>query len=395
MENEAHQHGSFKLSTIARNSGNKRSVVGPVELFFDLVYVFAIIQISHLLVGHLSWLGFFQTTIIFAAIWWGWNYTAWAMNWLNPSNGIVQLFTTVLMFLALGMAVSIPHAFTSTGLLFAICYVLMGLLRPIFMVLAFRGRTLAHNYRLLGAWSATAGVFWIVGAFLEGEWRLLIWAVAVILDYAAPRIDYKFPVLGSAPMKDWDTDAEHLSERNRLVFIIALGESILLMGNALLSQNNSSFTLIASLIVGFACLAALWFNYFALTDEDTGGDSNTTALRSAYAYAHALMVGGAILIAVSIELRLSHSHLTPAMVLITIGGPITYLIGNILFLRSRLGQMAQSRFIAIGILLIIGVLATVWLESIPILSLSIVIFLVIGGLAVVTAVSRNFKPNRK
>jgi len=101
MGNDTSQHGSFKLSTLGRKPGKKRSVVGPVELFFDLIYVFAIIQISHLLVRHLSWLGFLQTAIVFAAIWWGWNYTAWTMNWLNPSNGIVQLFTTLLMFLAL------------------------------------------------------------------------------------------------------------------------------------------------------------------------------------------------------------------------------------------------------------------------------------------------------
>src|SRR5690606_27528210 len=174
-------HGAFKIASIGRKPDKERSTVGPVELFFDLIYVFAIIQISHLLVGHLSWLGFFQTAIIFAAIWWGWNYSAWAMNWLNPSNGIVQVFVIMLMFLALGMALCIPHDFTSTVFLFTICYVLMGLLRPIFMMLAFRGKTIAHNYKMLGLWSAIAGVLWIVGAFFEGELRLIFWLVAVIL----------------------------------------------------------------------------------------------------------------------------------------------------------------------------------------------------------------------
>lgn len=383
-------HGAFKIASIGRKPDKERSTVGPVELFFDLIYVFAIIQISHLLVGHLSWLGFFQTAIIFAAIWWGWNYSAWAMNWLNPSNGIVQVFTTILMFLALGMAVGIPHAFTSTGFLFTICYVLMGLLRPIFMMLAFRGKTIAHNYKMLGLWSVIAGVLWIVGAFFEGELRLLFWLVAVILDYAAPRFDFKFPGIGSAPMNQWNTDAEHLSERNNLVFIIALGESILLMGNALLADGDFSFTMIASLIVGFACLSALWFNYFAVAQNETEeGDGSTAALRSAYAYAHALMVGGAILIAVSIELRLSHDHLSTSMIMVTIGGPILYLIGNVLFLQSRYGKMAKSRFVAIGLLLLIGVFALLWRELIPILGLSIAVLIVIGGLAAITAISRT------
>src|SRR5699024_5679659 len=192
-----------------------------------------------------------------------------------------------------------------------------------------------------------AGVFWIGGAFFEGQWRLIIWLLALIIDYAAPRIDFKFPGLGSAPMKDWNTDPEHLAERNRLVFIISLGESILLMGNALLAHHELNFILITSLVVGFACLSALWFNYFAIADEEIhGGKSDTSALRSAYAYAHALMVGGAILIAVSIELRLTHQHLNTAMILVTIGGPVLYLIGNILFLRSRFGQLTNSRYIA-------------------------------------------------
>src|SRR5699024_10803710 len=127
----------------------------------------------------------------------------------------------------------------------------------------------------------------------------------------------------SAPMTQWDTDPGHLAERNRLVFIIALGESILVMGGSLLAGSTSAATVLVSLIVGYSSLAALWFNYFALAGHDVqGGEGGTAALRSAYAYAHALMVGGAILVAVSIELRLTHDHLTTAMVLVTIAGPL-------------------------------------------------------------------------
>lgn len=384
------RHGEFTRATIARGTGAERSEVGPVELFFDLVYVFSILQISHLLVHHLSWFGFAQTAIVFAAIWWGWNYTAWAMNWLNPANGIVQLFNALLMLLALGMAIAIPDAFGSSGVLFAGCFVLMGIIRPIFMVVVFRGQTLAQNYRVLGAWSATAGVLWIVGAFLEPELRLLVWLAAVIVDYCAPRFEYRFPGLGSAPMTQWDTDPEHLAERNRLVFIIALGESILVMGSSLLAGSTSAVTILVSLIMGYSSLAALWFNYFALAGHDVqGGEGGTAALRSAYAYAHALMVGGAILVAVSIELRLTHAHLTTAMVLVTIAGPLLYLVGNVLFLRSRFGRIAQSRFAAAGFLVVIGIVSTVWQEVVPTLTLSLAVLVVTGGLAVSTARTRT------
>ncbi len=375
--------------TLGRAVGSERSTVGSIELFFDLVYVFAIVQISHLLISDLSWRGFAQTAVVFAAIWWGWNYTAWMMNWLDPSRGAVQLLNAALMLFALGMAAAIPAAFGAGGVLFAACYVLMGLLRPIFMVIAFQG-PLARNYRLLGAWSAAAGVLWLVGAFLPSEVRLIVWLVAVVADYLGPRLDFRFPGLGSAPMADWDTDAEHLAERNRLVFIIALGESILLMGGSLAAAGAVDVRLVAGFVVGFAALVSLWFNYCALAGHDVlGGEDGTAALRSAYAYAHALMVGGAILVAVSIELRLTHSHLSTPMVLVTIAGPLVYLLGNVLFLRSRFGRVALTRYAAIAALVLIGVAAVIWQHELPVIALSLAVLAVVGGLAVRTVLART------
>lgn len=307
----------------------RRSEVGPVELFFDLVYVFAIIQLSHLLIEHLSWTGAAQTVVVFAAVWWGWNYTAWAMNWLDPSRTAVQLLSGVLMLAALGMAIAIPSAFGHGAWLFVGCYLFMGILRPVFMMVAHRGQQLASNYWMLLLWTLLAGIFWVAGAALPAEWRLLVWLIAVLIDYAAPLADYRVPGIGAAPMHTWDTDAEHLAERNRLVFIIALGESVLLMGGAVVTHGQLTAALAVSVLVGFASLFVLWWNYFALAGpETTGGDSSTGALRSAYAYAHAFMVLGAILVAVSIELRLTHDHLTPASVLVTTLGPIIYLIAT-------------------------------------------------------------------
>lgn len=376
--------------TFGRAPGEGRSLVGPIELFFDLVYVFAIIQISHLLIADLSWYGFARTAVIFAAVWWGWNYTAWMMNWLDPARGAVQALNALLMLLAMGAAVAIPHAFGDGGVLFAACYVLMGVIRPFFMVVAFRGETLERNYRLLGAWSASAGILWVVGALLSPDARLVVWLAALLVDYIAPRVDFRFPGLGSAPMAEWDTDAEHLAERNRLVFIIALGESVLLMGGSLAGGEHIGPGLAAGFLVGFAALVSLWFNYFALAGHDVmGGQGGTAALRSAYAYAHALMVGGAILVAVSIELRLTHDHLTTAMVLVTIGGPLVYLLGNVLFLSSRFGRVARSRFVAAALLVLIGIGATAAQEHVPVIGLSLAVLTVIGGLAVRTVLTRR------
>ena len=369
---------------------HRRSEVGPVELFFDLVYVFAIIQLSHLLIEHLSWAGAAQTVVVFAAVWWGWNYTAWAMNWLDPSRTAVQLLSGVLMLAALGMAIAIPSAFGDGAWLFVGCYVFMGILRPVFMMVAHRGHQLASNYRMLLVWTLLAGIFWVAGAALPAEWRLLAWLIAVLIDYAAPLADYRIPGIGAAPMRTWETDAEHLAERNRLVFIIALGESVLLMGGAVVADGQLTAPLALSVLVGFASLFVLWWNYFALAGPETaGGDASTGALRSAYAYAHAFMVLGAILVAVSIELRLSHEHLTPAIVLVTVAGPIVYLIGNVLFLRSRFGRLARSRFIAMCVLVLIGAAALLFREHLPVLLLSVAILGVTTALAARTVRLRS------
>lgn len=376
-------------STLGR-SGHDRSEVGPVELFFDLVYVFAIIQISHLFLEHLSWEGAAQTLVVFAAVWWGWNYTAWAMNWLDPGRTAVQLLSGVLMLAALGMSTAIPTAFGDGAWLFVGCYLFMGVLRPVFMMAAFRGEQLAANYRMLLLWSLLAGVFWVVGAAVPAEERLLVWVVAVLVDYAAPLAQFRVPGVGAAPMHLWDTDVEHLAERNRLVFIIALGESILLMGGVIVDHGDLTGSLAVAAVVGFASLFVLWWNYFAMAGPaTTGGDSSTGALRSAYAYAHAFMVLGAILVAVSIELRLGHDHLTEAVVLVTTVGPLVYLVGNVLFLRSRFGRLARSRFVAMGALVVITVVALVLVHDLPVVALSGSVLVVTGSLAALTARTRR------
>ncbi|WP_092604256.1 low temperature requirement protein A, partial [Actinopolyspora xinjiangensis] len=270
-----------------RSEGAGRSEVAPIELFFDLVYVFAIIQVSHTLLAHLSWLGVLEVALLFGAVWWAWNYSAWAMNWLDPGSGLVRVLNGLLMLAALGMSLGLPHAFAEDGLLFATCYVAAQVGRAAFMAVALRGHVLAKNYTNLLAWSTSAGVLWIVGAFLDPTARLVVWLVALVVDVAAPRFEFRFPGLGSAPMHTWPTDPEHLAERNRAVFIIALGESILIMGFTLSELDPITSRAVVATLLGFVGLFVLWWAYFALAGPDTQasrGDASTRALRSAFAY---------------------------------------------------------------------------------------------------------------
>lgn len=372
---------------------HRRSEVGPIELFFDLVYVFAIIQLSYLLLGQLTVQGAAQTTVIFAALWWGWNYTAWAMNWLNPARTAVQLLTGALMLGALGMAIAIPDAFGTGAWLFVGSYLFMGIVRPVFMIIAHRVHQLSANYRMLLLWTLVAGVFWVLGAALPSDLRLWLWLVAVLIDYAGPLVQFRIPGVGSAPMQSWKTDPEHLAERNRLVFIIALGESILLMGGSVVARDQLTPTLALGLVIGLASLFALWWNYFALAGHDIhGGSASTGALRTAYAYAHALMVYGAILVAVAIQLSLTQGHLTREAVVVTAAGPLVYLAGNVMFLRSRFGEVGRSRYIAAGAVAVIAIIAFTLVDQVPILAMNVAVLAVGGSLAAHTARQRRGQP---
>lgn len=377
----------FNAGLTRADNDPHRSEVGPIELFFDLVYVFAIIQISHTLLAHPTWTGAAEVAVLFLAVWWAWNYTAWAMNWLDPRNGWVRLLNAVLMLAGLGMALGLPHAFDDDALLFAGCYVTAQLIRAMFMVYAGKGTWMRRNYLHLLIWSAAGGAIWLAGAVAPSDVRLWIWIVAVAVDYLAPRVDFRVPGLGSTPMSSWPVDAEHLAERNRLVFIIALGESILVMGFALSEMETVPASVVVVTLLGFVGLVVQWWNYFAIAGPDadhTGERGETRILRSAFAYAHAIMVAGAIVVAVSIELRITHDHLDSLMILTTVGGPLIYLVGNVLYLRSRTGNVAKSRYLAAVLLVLVALGAYAGRDVFAPLVLGVSTVLIMVGLAIYT-----------
>ncbi|NEE03599.1 low temperature requirement protein A [Phytoactinopolyspora halotolerans] len=374
-----------------RSTADDNPPVGAVELFFDLVYVLTIIQLSHYLLYDLSWQGAAETAVLFLAVWWGWNYTAWAMNWLDPEHAGVRGLLVVLMLAALGMAIAIPDAFGGRAALFAAAYVIFQLIRSAFMVAAFRGQVMGRNYAQLLAWSGFAGVFWIAGAFVPDDAQLVVWALAVLIDYVAPLVGFWLPGVGGTDMADWPLAEEHLAERNRLVFIIALGESILILGT-LLSEIELSSSVVAAAVVGFATIVLLWWLYFSRrlgnAEHDAPERSEATAMaRGAYAYAHALMVGGAIVVAVGIE-QITHHPLEDAewsMAGTVLGGPVLYLVGNVIFNAARTGVVPRSRLAALVALAVL----VPFVPAMSALVLGIAALVVLAALAVVTGEIRT------
>lgn len=328
--------------------------VGGMELFFDLVYVFTIIQLSHYLLHHLSWTGAAEAAVLFAAVWWGWNYTAWALNWMDPQHVAVRVLMAVFMLCALGMAVAIPTAFGAGAGLFVGAYLLFQLLRAAFMAVAFGRTQMGRNYTQLLIWGALAGVIWTVGVFVPEEHRLAVWVLAVLVDYLGPAAQFWVPGLGGSRMSTWPVDEAHLAERCRLVFIIALGESILILGDTLIEAELTGQVILAALI-GFAVLVMLWWLYFSTRHGNAEHESPQTEeaaamARTAYAYAHALMVAGAIVWAVAIELVVAHPHEAAdwTLILVLTGGPGLYLLGNLGFVLARAGRVSRSRLLALA-----------------------------------------------
>src|ERR687896_240843 len=303
-------HGGGLLR--ARDGEEQR--VTPLELFFDLVYVFAITQLSHLLLDHLTVGGALETLFLLLAVWWAWVYTTWVANWFDPDRLPVRLMLVAVMLASLVMSVAIPEAFGERGLMFALAYVAIQVGRTVFVVLA------------------------------------------LALEYAGPVTGYYTPGLGRSATGDWTVEGGHLAERCQLFVIIALGESILVTGTTF-GEIEASTATVAAFVVAFVGSAALWWIYFAraadaarevfASSEDPG-----RIARSAYTYFHLPMIAGIIAVAAADEFIVGHpgDPGTPASVALTIGGTALFLAGQAFFKWAVFGLLPWSRAVAIAAL---------------------------------------------
>src|SRR5205814_10087055 len=176
---------------------NQHSRVTYAELFFDLVFVFAVTQISHTLLGRFTPLGALQTTLLFLAVWWVWVYTTWITNWLNPEMTPVRVLLFLLTLGGLVLSTSIPTAFEGRGLWFAIAYAAMQVGRTAFWLATIpREQELARDnaIRIL-TWLSVSAMFWIAGGLAEGQSRLWLWVVALAIEYVSPAARFWIPKL--------------------------------------------------------------------------------------------------------------------------------------------------------------------------------------------------------
>jgi low temperature requirement protein LtrA len=332
-----------------------------VELFFDLVFVFAITQLSHLLLKDLTSLGAIRTGLLFLAVWWVWIYTSWVTNWLDPERTPVRLLLFILMLAGLVLSTSIPQAFGPRGLAFAAAYVFMQVGRSLFMIWALGDASPGNtrNFQRITVWLAAAGVFWLAGAFVEGDIRLLLWTAALAIEFVSPTVGFWVPGLGRSTTGDWDVEGGHLAERCSLFIIIALGESLLVTGATFANLTWAAAT-IAAFATAFIGSVAMWWIYF-----DTGAERGSRTIagstdpgrlaRLAYTYLHIPIVAGIIVAAVADELVLAHpsGHTELKTAGAVLGGPLLFLVGNLLFKGAVTGRPPLSHLVGLGLLVLL------------------------------------------
>lgn len=351
-------HPPTAHSDLLRSRGSHARVT-YVELFFDLVFVFAVTQLSHTLLAHLSVPGAVETMLMLGAVWWVWVYTAWATNWLDPQTTPVRVLMFFLMIVGLVLSIAIPHAFDTRGLAFAGAYATMQLVRTGFMVVAMRHHPgNFRNFQRIMAWMAFAAVFWLAGGLAEGEARLALWIVALAIDYCGPAAGFWTPGMGRSSSADWDIEGAHMAERFALFIIIALGESILVTGATFGEMAWTPVTM-AAFFVAFIGTVAMWWIYFNIGAE-RGSEAIAHAAdpgalgRLAYTYFHLLPVAGIIVAAVADELVLAHpdGHTDLKTAACVLGGPALFLAGNILVKRALIASPTLSHQVGFGLLAI-------------------------------------------
>ncbi|MDQ0474694.1 low temperature requirement protein A [Labrys wisconsinensis] len=345
--------------------------VTNIELFFDLVFVFAVTQLSHGLLAHLTAGGAVQTLMLFLAVWWLWIFTSWVTNWLDPDKTPVRLALFALMLAGLVLSASIPHAFESMGLAFALAHAGSQVGRSLFMIRAL-GRDNPgnrRNFQRITVWLLVAAAFWIAGGLAAPEPRLALWAVALAIEYAGPSAGFAVPGLGRSTTADWDVEGHHLSERCSLFVIIALGESILVTG-ATFADLAWGPAQVAAFLAALVGSIAMWWIYF-----DTGAERGSHHIaasddpgrlaRLGYTYLHGLIIAGIIVCAVADELALVHpdgheGHIDFASAAAILGGPALYLLGNTLFKATLIGHPPLSHLAGFALLALLA-LAAAWL----------------------------------
>jgi low temperature requirement protein LtrA len=330
--------------------------VTPLELFFDLVFVFAITQVTSLLAHDPTWGGVLRGLLVLAALWWAWVAYSWLTSATDVDEGGVRLTILGAMCAMFCAALAVPGAFGDHAVLFSAAYLLVRLLHLLLSTIVSRDDPDRRSALVRYMPTAIIGpLLLVVAGFLDGDERIVVWVVALALDYLGPE------VIGFG--RGWQVAPEHFAERHGLIVLIALGESIIAIGVG--AGFDVGPGVIAAAVLGIVVVSALWWLYFDVAAifartrlrQACGVELHRLALH-AYSYLHLPMIAGIVLFALGLEKTVGHVgerlDTVPAVALCV--GAALYLVGHIAFLRRTTGRLFRRRTIgAIALLALVPV----------------------------------------
>jgi low temperature requirement protein LtrA len=309
--------------------------VTPLELFFDLVFVFAITQVTQLMSRDLTWRGIGHGMLVLATLWWLWTGYAWLTNSLEPEEGLVRAGMFAGMAAMFVVALAVPNAFGREALLFGAAYLMVRLINLALYVVGARGDRARRRSLRRFTLTETIGPVLVLGAgFVEGRWRLALWLIALAVIYSGV-------VIGRG--QDRPISPSHFAERYGLIVIIALGESVIALGVGA-DHASLTFGIAAASILGIVVIAALWWAYFDVMAvlahrqlAESGGGAQTQLARDYYRYLHLPMIAGIVLFALGLHATIAHvDEPLPAVPAVALCGGLSLYFLTHVVMRFRL-----------------------------------------------------------
>jgi low temperature requirement protein LtrA len=290
---------------MAERAIEREQRVTPLELFFDLVVVFAITQVTELMSSDLTWRGLGRGLLVFAAIWWSWTGYAWLTNALEPEEGLVRAGMFAAMAAMFVVALAVPRVFGSEGVLFGVAYLLVRLINIGLYAFARKGRRTDVQpvlARLVPSTIVGPSLILLAG-WVEGGWRVPLWVLALLVMYGGG-------LIGVGP--GWRVSPAHFAERYGLIVIVALGESVISLGVGVAHVPHTRGSITAA-ILGILVIAALWWTYFDVIAvlarrelEGASSDVQARLARDLYTYLHMPMIAGVVLFALGLKATIEH-----------------------------------------------------------------------------------------
>jgi low temperature requirement protein LtrA len=331
--------------------------VSPLELFFDLVFVFAFTQVTGLMSDNPTWEGLGQGMLILAVVWWAWGSYAWLTNEIDPDETSARLVVFASMAAMLVAGLAIPGAFGDDGVLFGCAYFLVRVLHILFFAYATDDVTVLDAVRRLAVTAIPGPALLIVAGFTDGTAQALLWCAALAIDFSGPL------VLG---VEGYRVSPSHFAERFGLIVIIALGESIVAIGIGVGGIELEAGEIVAA-VAGVAIAGALWWAYFdvvAIVAERKLREARDLArnkiARDSYSYLHLPMIAGVVLLALGVKKTLEHvdEPLSTVPALALCGGVALYLLAHIAFRWRNVHSLNRPRLAAALVCLALVGLAT-------------------------------------